>query len=163
MGKDVRRAVYTDPGPVVKPGPGGKIDVAIVHTRARDGRHQQGITEHEFVIHRVGGTVIRISPEQRAQYWRSRAVTFVKGSVQIRQKALAQLEHVAADGFIRFTKNPRLLAARRLFRVIATEGLENPELRPAGKQLAGCVSVIAADIDARPAHAGDPDILQLAT
>src|ERR1700694_238648 len=104
---------------------------------------------------------MRISPEQRTQNGRSGAVTFLEQRVQIWQKPLAQLEHVAADGFVGFPKPPRLLAERRFLRVVARERLEDSELRPAGKQLAGGVSVVATDVDARPANAREPEVLQL--
>src|SRR5258708_37250673 len=45
--------------------------------------------------------------------------------------------------------------------MVASERLENAELRPPGKQLPVGVSVIAADVDPRPAHAGEAEILQL--
>src|ERR1700730_2913242 len=161
MGQNVGRAINTRAGPPVKPAPGRNVDVAMLHTRTRDRRHQQSVTAQKLIIHRVRGLIVRIGPEQWAQYRRSSAVTLLEERVEIRQKTLAQLEHVAADGFVWFTKSPRLLAARCFFRVIATERLKNAKFRPAGKQLPARVSVITADIDPRPAHAGEPKILEL--
>src|ERR1700716_118231 len=138
MRKNVRRAIYTCSGPEVKPTSRREIDVAVLNARSGDGSHEQGITAQELVFHRVGRGIFRIGPEQWTQNGRSRAVTFIEERVEIRQKALPELEHFTRDRLIGLAKHPGLLVARLFFRVIATEGLENSEFRPAGKKLPSC-------------------------
>jgi hypothetical protein len=120
---------------------------------------EQGIAEEELVVGGVGGLVLRILEEEGAQDGGAACVALLEEGVEVGDQALSELEHLAAHRLERLPESPRLLAAGAYGGVVAAEGLEDAELRPARQELAVRVAPEAADVHPGPGDAGEPQVL----
>src|SRR5215212_4504991 len=154
-------AVEAFAAPVVEPGALGQVDVPVLDAGAGYRGYEEGVAEQELVVCGVGRLVLGVLEQEGAQDRGSRPVALFEERVQVRKQPLAELYHLPANGLVGLAEDPRLLAAGTQSGVVAAEGLEDPELVPAGEELAVRVAPEAADVDPGPSDAGEGEVLEL--
>src|SRR5215203_2071781 len=151
--QDVDRPFEPLAAVVVKPGALGQVDVAVLDTGTGYGGDEQGVTEQELVVGRVGRLVGGVLEQEGAQDRRACPVALVEERVEVGEESLAKFDHLPAYRLVGLAEGPGLLAAGPYGSVVAAVRLEDPEFCPAGQELSVRVAPESSHVDPGPGDA----------
>ena len=116
------------------------------------------MAEEQLVLALVGGLVVGVVEEQRAQGGHSRAAGLLHHGVDLGQELVAHLDGAAVDGLVPRAVRPGLLVGRAQRRVRAHERIEDPELEPPRVELRRGRLREAPDVGAHEREAREPHV-----